>query len=92
VENHLKGKFDDDKVLFYINAFSQGTIVHKNEITTYLQQLNLKEEPQFYEPCDNKSMIVRLLNNLIMSYDRLGYPEKVAEIQRLHRAVDKHRL
>jgi regulator of sirC expression with transglutaminase-like and TPR domain len=92
MENHMKGKMDDDKVLFYINAFSQGTIVHKSEITTYLQQLELKEEPKFYEPCDNKSMIIRLLNNLIMSYDRLGYPEKVEEIEKLHAAVNKHRL
>ena len=92
MENHLKGKMDNDKVLFYINAFSQGTIVHKNEITTYLQQLELKEEAKFYEPCDNKSMIIRLLNNLIMSYDRLGYPEKVEEIEKLHAAVNKHRL
>ncbi|MFT5903993.1 MAG: regulator of sirC expression with transglutaminase-like and TPR domain [Flammeovirgaceae bacterium] len=92
MENHMKGKVDDDKVLFYINAFSQGTIVHKNEITTYLQQLELKDEPKFFEPCDNKSMIIRLLNNLIMSYDRLGYPEKVDEIKKLFAAVNKHRL
>jgi regulator of sirC expression with transglutaminase-like and TPR domain len=92
MENHMKGKVDDDKVLFYINAFSQGTIVHKNEITTYLQQLELKDEPNFYKPCDNKSMIIRLLSNLVMSYDRLGYPEKVDEIKKLFAAVNKHRL
>jgi regulator of sirC expression with transglutaminase-like and TPR domain len=92
MENHMKGKADSDKVLFYINAFSQGTIVHKNEITSYLQQLELKEEPKYYEPCDNKSMVIRLLNNLIMSYDRLGYPEKVEEIEKLYSAVNKHRL
>jgi hypothetical protein len=37
-------------------------------------------------------MIIRLLNNLIMSYDRLGYPEKVEEIKKLFAAVNKHRL
>jgi regulator of sirC expression with transglutaminase-like and TPR domain len=92
IENKMTGQDVNDKVLFYINAFSQGTIVHKNEITTYLQELELREEEKFYQPCDNKSMVIRLLNNLILSYDRLGYPEKVEEIKRLHDAVNKHRL
>ncbi|MCH2215514.1 MAG: transglutaminase-like domain-containing protein [Flavobacteriales bacterium] len=92
IENKMSGKDNQDKVLFYINAFSQGTIVHRNELTNYLQELELKDEEKYYQPCDNKSMVVRLLNNLIMSYDRLGYPEKVEEIKRLHAAVEKHRL
>lgn len=87
VESSIKGISEPDNILFYINAFSQGTIVHKNEITTYLQDLKLEDDRKFYEPCDNKTMIIRLLNNLIFSYDRLGYPEKVKEIKALHEAV-----
>ena len=63
---NVSGKDNQDKVLFYINAFSQGTIVHRNELTNYLQELELKDEEKYYQPCDNKSMVVRLLNNLIM--------------------------
>ncbi len=78
---------DDSKILFYLNAFSQGTMVHKDEIRTYLEKINLGSDPAFMEPCDNRTMIVRLLNNLIFSYDRLGYPDKVEEIKILHKAV-----
>jgi len=92
VESSLKGDGQPDKVLFYINAFSQGTIVHRNEIATYLQELKLDNDAKFYEPCDNKTMVIRLLNNLIFSYDRLGYPEKVKEIKALHEAVAEHIL
>lgn len=67
-----------DEVLFYLNAFSQGTIVHRNEITAYLDQINLPHELQFYNPCDNRSIVRRMLANLVFSYERLGYPDKVA--------------
>ena len=92
VESQIKGEANPDKILFYINAFSQGTIVHKNEIATYLQELKVENDPKFYEPCDNKTMVIRLLNNLILSYERLGYPEKVKEIKALHEAVAEHIL
>ncbi len=92
IESKLEGKSEPDKVLFYINAFSGGTIVHKNEISNYLRELKLDEDANYFHPCDNKTMIIRLLNNLIFSYDRLGYPEKVAEIKQLHEAVAKHIL
>jgi regulator of sirC expression with transglutaminase-like and TPR domain len=76
-----------DEVLFYLNAFSQGTIVHRNEITAYLDQINLPHELQFYNPCDNRSIVRRMLANLVFSYERLGYPDKVAEVKRLEAAI-----
>ncbi|HKL03555.1 MAG TPA: transglutaminase-like domain-containing protein [Cryomorphaceae bacterium] len=90
----IDGSFDPNDetndVLFYVNAFSKGTIVHKSEITSYLEQLKLDKKPEFYLPCDNITILIRLLNNLIYSYDRLGYPEKVRELKRLHQSVAKH--
>lgn len=80
---------EDQDVLFYINAFSKGTIVHKSEITTYLEQLNLEEKDEFFNPCSNIDIVNRLLNNLIHSYDRLGYPDKVKELKKLFQAVAK---
>ncbi len=90
----IDGSFDPNEegndVLFYVNAFSKGTIVHKSEITAYLEQLNLEKKPEFYNPCDNITILIRLLNNLVYSYDRLGYPEKVRELQKLHESVAAH--
>jgi len=77
-------------VLFYINAFSKGSIVHKSEISTYLEQLKLTPGPEHYNPCTNRSIIGRLLNNLIYSYDRLGYPEKVEVLKTLKEVVKKN--
>lgn len=90
IENQFNPELDKTDVIFYINAFSKGSIVHKSEIAAYLTQINLKPEARYFEPCDNRTMILRLINNLIFSYDRLGYPDKVSELKRLHRAVEQH--
>jgi hypothetical protein len=77
----------DTDVLFYINPFSNGAILHTTEITNFLKHLKLDPKPEFYNPCSNVSIIKRLLNNLIFSYDKLGYPDKVAEIKELLTAL-----
>lgn len=87
IENHIDPSADKTDVLFYINAFSKGTIVHKSEIAAYLEEMKLKQKPEFFQACDNRTIITRLIGNLIFSYDRLGYPEKVAELKKLQYAV-----
>lgn len=72
-----------DKVLFYINAFSKGSIFSNKEIDAFLKQLKLNPDSKYFEPCSNLAMIKRLLNNLIYSYQKLGYPDKIEELQQL---------
>ena len=72
-----------DQVLFYVNPFSRGAVFSKKEIDAFLKQLNVEPEPSYYEPCTNLDIIKRLLNNLINSYDKLGYPSKKEELKEL---------
>ncbi len=74
---------ESDKVLFYINAFSRGTILGRKEIDNFLKQLNRAPEKQYYEPCSNPDMIKRLIRNLIESYEKSGYAVKVEELTSL---------
>ncbi len=77
----------DDKVMFYINPFSKGTVFGKHEVDSFLRQLKVKPVPAFYEPCTNIDMIRRLVNNLSHAYEKLGYPDKVKDIRKLLKAV-----
>lgn len=77
----------DDKVMFYINPFSKGTVFGKHEVDSFLRQLKVKAVPAFYEPCSNIDMIRRLVNNLSHAYEKLGYPDKVKDIRKLLKAV-----
>lgn len=74
-------------VMFYINPFSRGTIFNSQEIEQFLKQLELEPDPKYFEPCSNLDIIRRMLSNLIYSYDKLGYPDKVAELKELQKAL-----
>jgi regulator of sirC expression with transglutaminase-like and TPR domain len=75
-------------VLFYINAFNKGFIFGRRDVDMFLKQLNLKSEKQFYEPCSNTDIIKRVLRNLISSYEHLGSPDKVTELNELMRIME----
>ncbi len=73
----------NQKVLFYINPFSKGSIFSKQEIDSFLKQLGLEKKPQFYSPCTTTDILVRMLNNLMFSYKNMGYEYKVDELMKL---------
>lgn len=73
----------NQQVLFYINPFSKGSIFSKREIDSYLQQLGLEKKTQFYSPCTTTDILIRMLNNLMFSYKKMGYDYKVDELMKL---------
>ncbi|HEX4887465.1 MAG TPA: transglutaminase-like domain-containing protein [Luteibaculaceae bacterium] len=73
----------DPEVLFYINPFSLGTLINRAEIEQFLNQLKIEHEPEYFAPCGNRAIVRRMVNNLIYSYARLGYAEKVNELRQL---------
>jgi regulator of sirC expression with transglutaminase-like and TPR domain len=80
------GLYDLDKnkeVLFYINAFSKGTIFNKNEVEVYLQQLKLSHSDNYFYPCSNVEMIKRMINNLLFAFDKLGNELKTNDMKML---------
>jgi regulator of sirC expression with transglutaminase-like and TPR domain len=85
----IPGMSDADSVLFYINPFSRGSVVSKKEIEAFIRQQRLEAQPEFFAPCSNLTIIRRLLNNLMASYEKLGYPNKVDELRVLRDALDR---
>ncbi|MEY4658290.1 MAG: transglutaminase-like domain-containing protein [Crocinitomicaceae bacterium] len=74
-------------VLFYINAFSKGSIFDTNEIKDFLNGLNLHHHREYFEPCSNTAIIKRMLTNLISSFQQVGNAEKVNELKTLRELV-----
>ncbi|MDR9488504.1 transglutaminase-like domain-containing protein [Salibacter sp.] len=77
----------EENVLFYINPFSKGSVFGIDELKDFVQQINLPDQSQFFNPCDSISIVNRVLNNLINSYNKLGYPEKVEELKILQNTL-----
>jgi len=84
VESDLR--FNDFKnlnrkdILFYINAFSNGSILNEKDIHSFLKQLKIEPNESFYIPCSNKTIILRIITNLISSYQQLGNIKKVEQL------------
>jgi regulator of sirC expression with transglutaminase-like and TPR domain len=78
----------DNNVLFYINAFSMGTVFSSKEVDEFIKKLKLQPLPQYYNPCSNKEIIIRMINNLIISFDKLGEKSKIAEMETLKKILD----
>lgn len=73
------------RVLFYINAFSKGTVFGKNDIDDFIKKLGLSVRDEYYYPCSNPDMIMRMFRNLALSFQKLGDIEKVEEINSIIR-------
>lgn len=85
--NQLIGNNTNSGVFFYINAFSDGSILYENDIRKFLSDLKLPEEKGFFEPCSHTTIVQRILINLISSYQSLGKLEKVKELVALKEIV-----
>ncbi len=79
----VNNKSLSNNILFYINPFSKGLIFNQKDIDSFLKQLNLEPEAKYYLPCSNVEILKRCINNLVYSYEKLGYLEKVAELKAL---------
>jgi regulator of sirC expression with transglutaminase-like and TPR domain len=89
-EDSLNGSTEIGKenILFYINPFNKGGIFGAKEIENYLQQQKIMPRSTHFTPCNNIVVVQRLLLNLISSYDRLGYPDKIDHLKKLLKVVD----
>ena len=85
--NKFIGNETNTGVLFYINAFSNGAILYEEDIKNFLKQLNLEENPSYFEPCGNTTIIARIITNLIASYQQIGNAQKVEELVELKKIV-----
>jgi regulator of sirC expression with transglutaminase-like and TPR domain len=73
----------DSEVLFYLNPFSDGAILGREDIDEFLKTHNLPSDNRFYRPCSNVEIISRMINNLIHAYIAQNKEEKVRELRAL---------
>ncbi|MDR0801288.1 transglutaminase-like domain-containing protein [Fluviicola sp.] len=67
-------------VLFYINAFSRGSVLQKDDIIQFLSSIQVAPQDIHFQPCSNSDIIRRMLTNLIASFQQNGNSEKVNEL------------
>ncbi len=70
----------DSRVLFYINPFNNGIVFTREDIDTFISQLELDRTENYYEPCIPENTIMRLMNELVQSYDLMGETQKKLDL------------
>jgi len=60
----------DKIVSFYINPYNNGAVLTKREIDYFLKQQRIPPMDYYYVPCDNLTIIQRLLVYLQYSYEK----------------------
>jgi regulator of sirC expression with transglutaminase-like and TPR domain len=80
-------KYQSTETEFYINVFNRGLIFSRSDIDNYLGHLNLTPKDTYYDPCANLEIIKRVLRSLIVSFEKVGDPQKVEEVKILLNAI-----
>jgi len=76
-------KDDPNGILFYINPYNKGAVLSRREIDFFLYEQKLESRKEYYIPCSNITTIERLIRNLVFSYEKMGYPEKIEQVNAL---------
>ncbi len=80
---HRDAEDEAEDILFYINPYNKGAILGKKEIDYFIKQQHLKPDKSYFIPCTNRDIIIRLINNLILSYEKLGFKDKIERLKEL---------
>ncbi len=74
---------DPDGIMFYINPYSRGTILGRDEVKHFLKQQKMELNPDYMRPCSNIDTIARLAEGLHFAYSTSRMEEKASFIREL---------
>jgi hypothetical protein len=77
------GSENKSPVLFYINPSNKGAIIGPREVD-YIQPLgDINNKLKLTEPCNDRTIIKRLLEKLISAYQQTGAVDKVSDLEKI---------
>ncbi|MEM0999117.1 MAG: transglutaminase family protein [Bacteroidota bacterium] len=80
--------YKDERQEFFIDVYNGGKTFNKARLKGYLKQVNVEENASFFKPTSNIYIILRLLEQLAVDYDRNDKPEKAQEIAEILRDIE----
>ena len=73
--------FKKEDVLFYINPFSQGVVLKKQDVQDFIHQINVIENEYYFTPCPLSHITKRMLTNLNFSFKQTNDNLKKSDIK-----------
>ncbi len=74
---------ENDKMLFYLNPFSKGSMLTQSELLFFLKLAEVDINQHQIEAADNLTIIRKLIIGLMESYSKLNKSDKVDELNKL---------
>jgi regulator of sirC expression with transglutaminase-like and TPR domain len=68
-------------ILFYINPYNKGAVLGRKEIDYFITQQQLEPLQTYFIPCSNRDIIIRLINNLMISYEKSANVKKIDQLK-----------
>jgi regulator of sirC expression with transglutaminase-like and TPR domain len=78
-----KHLLSEEHVSFYINPFYKGMVFSAKEIDRYLGEARLPIKKEFYTPCTNVRVIMRLAEDMAKAYKRAGNNPQAETLKKL---------
>ena len=85
--NFIINQQNDFGVLFYINPKALGDILDAREIDAFLSSRNLNPNRSHFEPCSNSSLIKRMIEDLMISFQHIGDVRKASDLNELINSI-----
>ena len=85
--NFIINQQNDFGVFFYINPKSLGDILDAREIDAFLSSRNLNPNRSHFEPCSNSSLIKRMIEDLMISFQHIGDDRKASDLNELINSI-----
>lgn len=83
LDRYNYGQLFRDNVLFYVDPLNNGMVLSREELELFIKRIQIPSEDAYYMPCDNVTIVQRLVSKLIISYDQLEHPDKLRELRDL---------
>ncbi len=80
------------EIMFYINPFNSGLIFNRENILKFLKQLKVEPKDDFFKACSNKSILVRILRNLEVSFAKENSTAKLDQVRKLMKVLQRNSL
>lgn len=78
----------NQNISFYINPSNEGAVFSRQEITRFLSQNNITAKNEFFQPCSNSTVILRLLTHLEYSLKTKKMFSKASCVSKLLKTFD----
>jgi regulator of sirC expression with transglutaminase-like and TPR domain len=90
VDKNSSNPNKENDILFYINPFNKGAVLSSKEIDAFLKKSKIQPKADFFNPCNNNTIIGRLFSSLSNTYRQIGKLKRVAEIEKILSLLDFH--